>query len=153
MRLPWFCDACRRYRYSGLCYGPPGVGKTLSARHYADWDRVASADPYAGRAAFRSDEVPGNGCVLYTAAVVNSPRQIEDEIARLRRKLRDLILQAVRGEAEPVIAAARRALEQERDIGPSSVTTGSRASRSASGGPKPRPPRPSTTSPRGAEGL
>jgi Cdc6-like AAA superfamily ATPase len=64
--------------YIGLCYGPPGVGKTLSARHYADWDRVASADPYAGRAAFRSDEVPGNGCVLYTATVVNSPRQIED---------------------------------------------------------------------------
>jgi SpoVK/Ycf46/Vps4 family AAA+-type ATPase len=88
-RFREFCDACRRYRSIGLCYGPPGVGKTLSARHYADWDRVASADPYAGRAAFRSDEVPGNGCVLYTAAVVNSPRQIEDEIARLRRKLRD----------------------------------------------------------------
>jgi DNA transposition AAA+ family ATPase len=114
-RFREFCDACRRYRYIGLCYGPPGVGKTLSARHYADWARVASADPYAGRAAFRSDEVPGNGCILYTAAVVNSPRRIEDDIARLRRKLRDLILQAVRLEAGPAIAVARRALEQERD--------------------------------------
>lgn len=114
-RFREFCDACRRYRYIGLCYGPPGVGKTLSARHYADWDRIASADPYTGHAAFRSDEVPGHGCVLYTAAVVSSPRRIEDEIARLRRKLRDLILQAVRGEAEPGIAAARQALEYERD--------------------------------------
>jgi DNA transposition AAA+ family ATPase len=114
-RFREFCDACRRYRYIGLCYGPPGVGKTLSARHYADWARVASADPYAGRAAFRSDEVPGNGCILYTAAVVNSPRRIEDDIARLRRKLRDLLLQAVRGEAGPAIAVARRALERERD--------------------------------------
>src|SRR5512143_2985557 len=114
-RFREFCDACRRDRYIGLCYGPPGVGKTLSARRYADWDQVTSTSPYAERGVFRSDEVPGNGCVLYTAAVVNSPRQIEDEIARLRRKLRDLILQAVRGEAEPVIAAARRALEQERD--------------------------------------
>jgi len=114
-RFREFCDACRRYRYIGLCYGPPGVGKTLSARHYADWDRVASADPYAGRAAFRSDEVPGNGCVLYTAAVASSPRRIEDEIVRLRRKLRDLILQAVRGEAEPGIAAARQVLARERD--------------------------------------
>ena len=114
-RFREFCDACRRYRYIGLCYGPPGVGKTLSARHYADWDRVASADPHAGRAAFRSDEVPGHGCVVYTAAVVNSPRQIEDEVARLRRKLCDLMLQAVRGEAQPVIAAARRTLAQERD--------------------------------------
>ena len=113
-RFREFCEACRRYRYIGLCYGPPGVGKTLSARHYADWDRVESADPYAGRGTYRSDEVPGHGCVVYTAAVVNSPRRIEDEIVQLRRKLRELILQAVRGEAEPAIAAARQALTHER---------------------------------------
>jgi hypothetical protein len=83
-RFREFCDACRRYRSIGPCSGPPGVGKTLSARHYADWDRVAAADPSIGRAAFRSDEVPGHGCILHTAAVVNSPRQIEDEITRLR---------------------------------------------------------------------
>ena len=54
--------------------GPPRrCAATSSARHYADWARVASADPYADRAAFRSDEVPGNGCILYTAAVV-TPR-------------------------------------------------------------------------------
>jgi DNA transposition AAA+ family ATPase len=114
-RFREFCDACRRERYIGLCYGPPGVGKTLSARHYADWDRVAAADPYAGRAAFRSDEVPGHGCVLDTATVVNSPRQIEGDITRLRRTMRALILQALRAEAAPAITATRRALEQERE--------------------------------------
>jgi DNA transposition AAA+ family ATPase len=114
-RFREFCDACRHYRYIGLCYGPPGVGKTLSARHYADWKRVALADPYADRGVFRSDEVPGNGCVLYTATVVNSPRQIEDDIARLRRKMRELVLQAIRSEAEPVIDEARRKLDEERD--------------------------------------
>ena len=59
--------------------------------------------------------MPGNGCVLYTATVVNSPRQIESDIARLRRRMRELVRQAIRTETEPVIAAAQRKLEEERD--------------------------------------
>ena len=109
-----FCDACRRDRYIGLCYGPPGVGKTLSARHYTDWDRVEPADPYTGRGAFRPGEVPGNGSVFYTATVVNSPGQIERDIAALRGKMTELVLQRLRGEEESRIAAARRRLEREQ---------------------------------------
>ena len=79
-RFAEFCDACRHYRYIGLCYGPPGVGKTLSARHYADWDRfealpsVLAADDEA-LAAFA-----GADTVFYTPEIVNSPSAVANGV-------------------------------------------------------------------------
>jgi hypothetical protein len=91
------------------------VGKTLSARHYAGWDRVEATNPYAAFGDFRSDGVPGNGCVLFTARGVNSPRQIEDDVARLFQRMHKLVRQAIHTEAEPGIAAAQRKLKEEQE--------------------------------------
>jgi len=91
-RFAEFCDACRRYRYIGLCYGSPGVGKTLSARYYANWDRVEAywSNPHA--AEMEVAQVAGSQTVFYTPEVVNSPRRIEEDIWRLRQALYSILL-------------------------------------------------------------
>lgn len=46
-RFAEFCDACIEYKYIGICYGLPGVGKTLSSRYYSDWDFIDSQINYS----------------------------------------------------------------------------------------------------------
>lgn len=82
-RFVEFCDACRRYNYIGLCYGHPGVGKTLSARHYAQWDlleplldqRLVEAPP---------PEVANSTVLLYTPRVGETAAVIYRDIDGMR---------------------------------------------------------------------
>jgi len=110
-RFAEFCDACRRYRYIGLCYGPPGVGKTLSARHYARWDKVESYQSFKTSAALL-DEVLGCDTVFYTPNVLNGPSRIAQEIARLRLRLLAIARGALYREEESVRACARQRHEE-----------------------------------------
>ncbi len=109
-RFMEFCDACKKYRYIGLCYGPPGVGKTHSARRYTAWDRLQSFDPNADSTASLFDELERNGAVLVTPAVGNTPRQITDGIHAERYRLYNLLDDRIRRSLDPQIAEKRSVL-------------------------------------------
>ncbi|WP_286968261.1 MULTISPECIES: AAA family ATPase [Arsenicicoccus] len=83
-RFTEFADSVRRGQTIGLCFGAAGVGKTLSARRYAHWNKAhdllvnwgprsdSDAKVYAALAKSRT--------VLYTPGVLTTPRLLRDEL-------------------------------------------------------------------------
>jgi DNA transposition AAA+ family ATPase len=90
-RFTEFLDNCSRYCYVGVCVGPPGVGKTLSAKRYSSWDLL---EPFFPRYAYTrkpSPEVASCRSVFYTAPVSNSPSLIAGEVERRRNLVNWLV--------------------------------------------------------------
>ena len=105
-----FCDACREFRYIGLCFGAPGIGKTLSARRYSRADKIVQRDRWIIES---SDQLPVN-TVLYTTTVVNTPSRVESDIRTGREKLMEVALRPIRQEAAEALAAIRLRDEARR---------------------------------------
>src|SRR5262249_56503448 len=75
-RFAEFGEACRRYRYIGLCYCPPGVGKTLSAQHYANWDTISASIPPRDASTTALTTLLDSDTVFYNPQGVNKPAQV-----------------------------------------------------------------------------
>jgi hypothetical protein len=93
-RFVEFCDACRHYRYIGLCYGAPGVGKTLSARHYANRDAIEASTPARDASTRALTALLESHIVFYTPGVVNTPAHVAHDIGQLRSALRAIGVEA-----------------------------------------------------------
>jgi DNA transposition AAA+ family ATPase len=110
-RFVEFCEACRRYKYIGLCYGPSGVGKTLSARTYSRWDKIRQSDRWTSG----PTENPLLDTVFYTPGVINGPGNIAADIRQGRGTLKDLARRPLRMEREERLKGIRRRDEQHTD--------------------------------------
>jgi hypothetical protein len=96
-RFAEFCDACRQCQYIGLCFGSPGVGKTLSAQRYSLWDRIQGVK-LRDLPDDQLHELARVDALLYTTPVVNTPREIERDIPKLRDLLQDFHQEPIRRE-------------------------------------------------------
>ena len=116
-RFVEFCDACRQYRYIGLCYGPPGVGKTVSARRYANRDTLQEADAYQmddeALSALLTTGTPNT--VFCTAAVINTPRSITEQINQARLLLHRIAREPLKREEKAVFAQRQQEYEALRE--------------------------------------
>jgi DNA transposition AAA+ family ATPase len=105
-----FCDACRQYRYIGLCVGPPGVGKTLSALRYSRNEILDQLDPWSADV----QAFPPLDTLLYTPAVMNSPPKIDSDLRRARETIAGLVRRPLRREAHAALAVLRERDDMHR---------------------------------------
>lgn len=93
-RFVEFCEACRRYRYIGLCHGAPGVGKTLSARQYTRWDLVEQVAPRYQPDRTVPEEIATCRALFYTPPVACSPGRLSKEVFTAWHSLNTLVEEA-----------------------------------------------------------
>jgi DNA transposition AAA+ family ATPase len=102
-RFVEFCDACRKFRYIGLCYGSPGIGKTLSALRYSRAEMIVERDRWTTES---DDQLPID-TILYTTSVVNTPSRVESDIRMTCERLMGIALRPIRGKATETLDAIR----------------------------------------------
>lgn len=87
-----FCGHCRRSGSIGVVYGVAGVGKTLAARGYTQWDRIEALFTPEGimlPAAAAPVRLFWRGA-LYTLWKTTTPKQLENDIGMLQWSMRQL---------------------------------------------------------------
>ncbi|HHS5401498.1 TPA: AAA family ATPase [Legionella pneumophila] len=88
-RFKEFCDACMEYRYIGICYGSPGVGKTKSAEYYSS-KHLKDAIPkdQFGTSIYSEASIELSNCktILYTPVPPLSPHQINNQLSKEQYK-------------------------------------------------------------------
>lgn len=99
-RFVEFANVVRKNQTIGLCYGPAGIGKTVSALRLSNWSRIEK-ELLAAYVYAEPDEALVAACVrsntvFYTARVGSTWRQVRDELGRDLHAFERLIGRGVR---------------------------------------------------------
>lgn len=98
-RFVEFCNACIKENYIGLCYGPAGVGKSMTAYHFARWLEITQEferhDKELLDYIFPKTQIQDCNTVIYIPPVTNSPSIINLEIQRLFRRFEQFFEQII----------------------------------------------------------
>jgi DNA transposition AAA+ family ATPase len=102
-----FANAVRNHRYIGLCFGAAGVGKTLSAQHYAHWQHADPSLLERSEALSARKKVHAalakSRALFYTPCVGTSPRSLHRELQQLLNLANACIDEhTIRGKHKPI---------------------------------------------------
>ena len=108
-RFSEFADTVRAHRYIGLCWGPPGVGKTLSARHYAavnEWDAWQAS--ITEKVQPVPERVLETRTAFFTPTVAATVRQIDLGLPRACQQISYAVDYAEQGVVDPYVHTESR---------------------------------------------
>lgn len=102
-RFVEFAQACVQHRYIGVCYGRPGVGKTRSAREFAQWPKHFQYGMNDEVSAEQEAQIRACQAIFITAKVSNTPKTINSQLSRLMFWLGHARLRVSAGYEEPFL--------------------------------------------------
>lgn len=85
----------KKHRYIGICFGPAGVGKTVSARRFARWDKaeplLLNWGPRDPSDAIAHDALAKARIASYTPTVGGPVREVRDDLHQLMSRIEGCI--------------------------------------------------------------